>query len=194
MKKRLRRMALFASLLLCVTGCGAAKVPEEVTEDSLVISKEGKMTEYLVSDFAEDYYSIDELQEMAKEEADSVLSGAVSFEEAVLLEDGKARVVFQYDSVDAYNSFQENTLFLGTLAEASTEGYDARGLISVKNGESISEEKLEKYQEKMLVVTDAKANIYCPSKVLYLSEGAAIAEDGGVKPSEAEELVYILIK
>ena len=39
-----------------------------------------------------------------------------------------------------------------------------------------------------------KADIYCPGKVVYISEGAAVNGDGSVSSAEAEGLVYILIK
>ena len=37
-------------------------------------------------------------------------------------------------------------------------------------------------------------DIYCPGKVIYISENAAVNEDGSVATAKAEGLVYILIK
>ena len=39
-----------------------------------------------------------------------------------------------------------------------------------------------------------KANIYCPGKVTYISEGAVVNADGSVSSFEAEGPVYILLK
>lgn len=70
MKKCLTTV-LSGILVLSLSGCGqTAKLPEEVVNTSLVVEKDGKVISYLVNTFDKEFYSLDGLEEMVKNEAE----------------------------------------------------------------------------------------------------------------------------
>ncbi len=64
--------------ILCLAGCGRANGPDEVKSTALSVDDRGRVTSYLVGNFAREYYSLPELERMVTEEADgSVRHGNV---------------------------------------------------------------------------------------------------------------------
>lgn len=45
-----------------------------------------------------------------------------------------------------------------------------------------------------MIITDMKANIYCPRAVTHISNDAVENQDGSINPSMVEGPVYILLK
>lgn len=190
--------------MLILVGCGAAKVPEVVDVTSLVIDGSGVVTSYLVDEFDKDYYSIDDLTDMAVEEAAAYntqkQSGEIiplTVDKVEKLADGSNKVVVKhiYDSAATYADYNGGVLFYGTVAEAADAGYSLSiTMKNVKDNTLYTEAQLMQNEEKYLLITDAKAVIYCPGKVTYVSEGADYQEDGSVDTSQAESTVMILMK
>jgi len=194
-------------IVLMMTGCGEARVPDTVDKPMLSIAKNGEVTEYLVEEFGgKEYYSVSELSSMAAEEAaryntanQTGTTTPVKLDKVETLEDGSGRVciVYQYDSAESYTGFNEGSLFFGTVKEAVSQGYAADvSLVSVTGQE---ERKLAAGQEDQtadmqLIIAPAGMCVYCPGKVEYISGNAVMAEDGSVDATMAEDPVYILIK
>ena len=65
---------------------------------------------------------------------------------------------------------------------------------SVKDGSVLDAGLQGQSDGDYLLVTDIKADIYCPGKVAYISEGAVVNGDGSISSSEAEGFVYILLE
>lgn len=207
--KRAGKLAagLCLALILCV-GCGQEEGPAAVKENALVISGKGEVTAYVVGEFDRAYYDVAELADMAGAEADAFnrtrgggeqVPVSVGQVEPVEGAADKVVVTYHFDSADSYtqfmSQFEECTLFWGTVSEAASKGYlSGVSLANVKDGTSLTEEGLKQNGDRRLIITDARASVYCPSKVTHLSEGAVMNEDNSVGTFQAEGTVYILLK
>ena len=206
--KKLFAAVLSGLLVLSFVGCGqTAKLPEVVTNTSLVVEKDGKVTSYLINTFEKDFYSLDGLKDMVTKEAEEFnathkdstdgTEEPMTVKEVQLLETGATvQVVQEFDSADSYAEYNEQDLFYGTRVEALAEGRSVDlELVNASDGTPADQEKLEKALEKNhLIITTASAYIYCPYPVLYVSEGVVMGPDGYVDASQSDGIVTILMK
>lgn len=203
MRKYGRLAAASLAVLLLVTSCGQAGGPDHPEGPALVLAGDGKVTAYLVGEFDKDYYSLDELETMAKEEA-AAFGGAgeggaapVSVEKVEAYADGSGRVIVTYgfDSTGSYEAFIGGQLFYGTVSEALLQGF-ARDVVlkSVSGDTQMNADELSQQSGLHLIVTDVSAVIYCPEKVTHVSAGAVLNQDGSVDVSQAGGTVYILLR
>lgn len=199
--KRMRRLTAGLCLLtVCLSGCGAARVPENIETSTLVLSREGQVTLYLVEDFGEAYYDAGELSTMAKEEvaefneAAGVSRTPVMVEAAELIDNNKVRMMYRFPDGKTYTGFGMGFFFFGTVQEAEAEGLLADvTLQSVKDASSLTEEQLNK-KGSMLFITDRKADVYCPDRVTGVSAGVSVNGDGSVSCPGDGVRTYILMK
>ena len=207
--KKIGKMALCITLMvLMMTGCGEAKIPDTMDNSIISVAKTGEVTEYLVDEFFEKYfYDLSGLKSMAVEEAalyntehqvgDTV---PVKVESVEIMEEGsnRVRIVYRYDSAESYTGFnRESSLFYGTVGEAISKGYSTKVVLtSVKDSTSFTEEQLKQATDKYLIISTGGVYVYCPGTVEYISENASIAEDGSVDATETtvKDKVYILLK
>lgn len=204
MCKRIWGVMLLA--MLCLSGCGEAKLPEVIDRPTVIVSNDGSVTAYLVEDFDKAYYDTEELKEMALQEAEEYNNSKVqSLEDGipVIVKDvglvaGNDKLVFvayDFNTFDVYQHFLGQKLFSGTVMEAQMKNYKFDvSLQNVKDGSELSGATLFEDKDKKIIVTDAKAVIYCPGKVTHLSKGAIYNEDGSVDTTAVEGLVYIILK
>lgn len=202
--KRMKRLGkVVLAVWFCIVflaGCGEAKVPDVVEAPTVSVSKEGEIRVWQVGEFDKSYYNLAELGNMASEEVRDYNSAAgkeaVAVEKTEALDDGSGKVVvcYKFDGWESCTDFCENHIFYGTVKEAELKGFGTDiAMKGAKDGTpyagSITQEG-----DKYLVVTDMKADIYCPGTVAYISDGAVMNGDGSVSSAEAEGLVYILMK
>lgn len=194
-----RRMQRYFKIGLCVFigcmilgGCGGPKLPTDFLESSLVIDKEGSVTEYLVSSFEKDFYDVAELERMVKQEA-------ASFNGSLASESGKSpvqvlgveklagmgnqvRVNRVFDKPDTYSKNSGEEFFYGTVASARAQLEKIGDSQQVKNskGEPRDISQLLGMPERHMVLTKARMVIYCPFQVEFMSDNLSQREDGGV--------------
>lgn len=203
--KKCLTTVLSGILVLSLSGCGqTAKLPEEVVNTSLVVEKDGKVISYLVNTFDKEFYSLDGLEEMVKNEAEEFNAAhtdtpeeAMTVKTVQALGDGAmVQVVQEFDSTDSYAEYNGQDLFYGTRVEALAQGNPVnKELVNAADGTPADPDKLEKTLEKgHLIITNASAYIYCPYPVLYISEGVVMGEDGCVDASQSDGVVTILMK
>ncbi len=204
-KQKLIGMVAILLLALTWTGCGSAKLPELVEHSSLKISSRGAVSSWMVSDFDKDYYNVKELAGMAAEEAIAYNQAhpMENGKEAVLMEgaetfgDGKqVRLHMSYMDCATYAAYNGEILFYGTVAEAVQQGYDFSTKVKSisEDGEELSGTDIKLDGGKYLLITNAKANVYCPRKVTHIGAGASMNEDGSVDTTQTDAIVYILMK
>lgn len=204
MLKKIRAMAAFFACSLLLSGCGSAKLPETIENTTVAVDSKGVVTSYLVDSFDKSYYSVNELATMAAEDvadynAEHPLADGTSLKvEAVeLLADGsKVMVQHVYNDGTVYEDYNGQELFFGTVSEALLAGYDLSALLTaVKDGAPLSQEELMKKPDKThVLITDVKADIYCPYKVTHVGDGVVYREDGSVNTGEVDGVVVILMK
>lgn len=212
--KRSRVFAVLACLLAAaLAGCGQGGVREAAEVTSISVDRNGRIAYYCVGDFDRDYYSLSELSSMVTGEV-ARFNEKAGQEEAVavdkvdtLPDDGKGNltrkvlIVYRFDGYSSYNQFNQEfnkgngNFFYGTVEEALKQGYTLETPLKNVKDESIkTEEQLKQEGTRKLIVTDARAVIYCPGKIACLSEGAALIDEKCVDASAAEGTVYILMK
>ena len=191
---------LLASVLFA--GCSAAKAETNTIE----LEKNGKITEYIVEDFSEDYYDEEELEAYLEEEVESYTSenGSSSVKlSGFKVEDGTASATIKYEDAADYASFKNVDFFLGTIVEAETEGYsfDEVEFLSVEDGAAgdaaDTDAVLENDQNSVVILQEA-LTVVVPGEICYVSsEGAEVAaEDTAVIRADEETgsvpVVYIV--
>lgn len=189
---------------LFLAGCSQVKLPEVIDEPTISVGKDGKISAYVVEQFEKEYYSISELADMAvaeageynaKKQQGEVIPVVVEKVELVTDRSDKAMVVYQFDNARTYTDYSENRLFYGTVADAVEEKHDLDVVLyDVKDNTILSKDQLLANTDKHMIITDARAVIYCPGKVAYVSEGAVCNQDGSVDATLAEGTIYILLK
>lgn len=205
MVKRCAGLAAVCCLLtVALAGCGSVKVPDVIEAPTVSVSNKGQISVWLVGDFGKDYYDLSELTAMAAEEAAEFNASvgnegreAVTLEKVETLPDNESKVVvsYRFDGWESYTAFNEETLFYGTVGEAIQEGFDTKIVLrNVEDNTLIAGEQFRQASEKHVIITDVKADIYCPGKVTYVSGGAVLNADGSVDTAQAEGTVYILLK
>lgn len=195
-------MAMLCLATACLAGCGEAEVPQIIESSTLIVAGKGQVTAHLVEDFEKSYYDLSELTAMATEEAaeynstrDPEGGNAVTVETVEPVGGNRVRLCYRMDSCETYEAFGLGTLFYGKVSEAVEKGLTEGALLkSVKDEVLINEEQLVQESDRMLLITDAAADIYCPKKVTHVSEGVSVNEDGSVKNSAEGSKVFILMK
>ncbi len=204
MGKSGRYVIVVCVLAVLLAGCGHVKLPEYISDTTVIVHEDGSVTYHLVGDFGETWYDLSELTSMAREEAEE-FSGeraggdvpAVTVEQVDFLADAPHRVdvTYRFDSGESFGEFNGISFYFGTVEEAVSQGHtEGMVLKSVKDGTVKTEEQLGRDGAKKIIITDAKALIYCPARVTYISDGAVVNEDGSVDTAKADDTVYILLK
>ena len=189
--------------LVFLSGCqGAAKAPEQVEQNSLVLRQNGGLTAYIVDVFDKSYYDVDGLKAMAEEEVSSYNSTHTGEKDSVTLNgietgaDGSLVVVsYDFAGAGAYASFMGTRLFYGTVAEAEQAGYRFGDmnqiLVSPSGNKSIVTDSLgTELSGKHVALVEEGTNVYCPYKVAYISENAVVMEDGSINTAGVYEDKY----
>lgn len=202
MKKRIWLAVQICLCAVILAGCGAARLPEVIEEPTVSITKEGNAAVWQVGDFDKTYYDLSELTSMAVTEAEQFCAsrgqeGAAAVEKVELLpeNDSKVVVAYRFSDCDSCGDFLGSRIFYGTVGEALRRGFDSDVIMrSISDNTLFTEAQLKEASDKYVVITDIKANIYCPREVTHVSNGALVNEDGSINPSALEGLVYILLK
>jgi len=210
MKKIGKLMAALMLSMVFLVGCNGTQLPDVIDSPTVSVGEDGRITYWLVGEFDKDYYKVSELSQMAIEEAKSFnesWNGEIKGSEGEIapvtvanveeLGNGNNTVVvtYQFGNWEAYTDFNDSELFYGTVGEAALKGYSAKvTLKSVKDDSVFTEEQIKHATDKYIIVTDVKADIYCPGKITYISEGAVINDDGSVDTTNVDGLAYIMLK
>lgn len=197
MKRRVRASAAVCMLVVLLVGCGRSNIPDVVGATSILLDKNGGVTYYLTGEFDKEYYELSELETMVKGEAEAFCETAgetaVTVEKTELLPENEQRVVitYRFDSCESFQSFNGSLFFCGSVVRAVAAGYTMDKELQNEKGETFA---LENGGGEKLIITDEKAYIYCPAKVLGVSSGAVFREDGSIDTTATEDTVYILLK
>ena len=188
-RKRSLLLAFMTLSALTFTGCEAQEDEQSITGNAVVITEEGKLISYLVDTFDKDYYDAEELAAMAMQEAE-VFSAENNLAEgnemviqgAEVWPDSKqVALIMEFANAESYAAYYDVEAFYGTVNEAVDAGWSLSGkLIDTKKETTLSDEKLNKYGEKMIFISDHEVDIRMPGKII--AEG----EDAGLK--------YIMMK
>ena len=201
-------MVLLLSTLL-FAGCSeetAVYVP--VTENTIEVTEDGRLIGYIVEPFEKEYYDITELDAMVRSEIDEYNSAKqdlvteagrvpILVEKVMMTEDGslKAVVALNFQNAAVCADYMEKEIFAGTVAEAKAAGYDLENkLTAVKDGEAFAGEKIQKEEEKKILILKDAVSVRVAGTVQYLSANAKKTTEGFLDCTADEELKYIIYK
>lgn len=209
---RLHSRNVMTGLAICtvmsLVGCGVAKLPENVESNSLVIDQSGTVTSYTLGVFDREYYDLGELETMGREEVAAYNTAHQKGEDTPLVlekveevseGEGLVMVSYRYDSAETYQTYNERTLFYGTVEQAVSAGYDFVGvnqvLMDPKGQKSMVASGLQNMTKKHVILLEEATRVYCPYKVAYFSENAKALEDGSIDTTGifAEEYPVIIV-
>lgn len=206
-------LVLAETCMLVLAGCGEEKVEEPIRTSTLVLSADGSFTHCRVESFDKEYYQLDELENMIRQEVSEYVGTApgqtadgsqeVAVEQVSVLEEDQSQVMVALHFADSgvYEDYmtevdqQVSELFYGTVQEALARGYDlGEALQDAKKGAAITAEQLEKSGENLILIFEDALQIRCASKVLYISGNVRMTEAGYVDGTTGEGLKYVMIK
>ena len=180
--KKLKAAGILAVLMVWLTACGSGADAEQETVNSLPLDKDGSVENMIIEGFDKDYYDLDGLNTMIKDSieqycrqnpsADITLKGSE-------VSDGQVRVSMKYDSAASYMGYNNKTLFVGTIQEAYSEGYDLNiSLTDVKDSSNtVGKQELLEMGEKHIVIIQLPSTmtdgmrLQCFGEILYISDG-----------------------
>lgn len=192
-------MALGVGLL---AGCG----DPDVAANTIIVDKNGKITEALVEDFSKEYYSEDELKSFVEKEIAEYESehskGDVKMS-GLSIEAGTARMTMKYADAATYQEFHDVTFYAGKVVDAQTAGYqfDAN-FYAVTDGTldtTLTGTSTVLAEEGNVVIIQDAIEVQVPGKITYVSEGVSVnSENTAAITTENETdvppVAYIIYK
>lgn len=180
---------VFLTAGLCLEGC-----TKEQKESCLTLKKSGAVTHRIVEDFEEENYVLEELQAMTEEEIDAFYDESDGKGEVELTQlkvsGGKLTMVMDYDSVDAYNEFNETALFSGTIEEALKQNKDyfsEENLVRVKDSSEVKTADVIKDTSLSTVIFEEDVLYELDKKILYHSENVELISGKCARLKESEK-------
>ena len=167
-------MALGVGLL---AGCGT---PDVVT-NTIIIEKNGKVTEALVEDFSKDYYSEEELKTFVESEIEEYKAEAADADiklSDLSVEAGTARMTIKYGDAATYRDFHDVTFYVGSVVDAQTAGYKfdvnfAEVSDGVAGDSLVGTSTVLEGEGKVVIIQDA-IEVQVPGTIKYVSEGVTV--------------------
>ena len=171
-KRILAAVAVMSFTVTGLTACGK----ESAGVSSVSIDKDGKVTNVLYEEFDKDYYSLDELMNMAEDEISGYNaeyeSPRITLSKAQILEDeAVAELIIDFESVTDYSYFNQVDMFYGTVEEARNSGYELNLNLVDEKGDKIDPSIIDRNPDRHIVITNDKTNIKTPYNIQFMSKG-----------------------
>lgn len=195
----MKKILLLLSILImtfCFSACDKAQ--ESFDESTLVLSKKGTVEQTIVESFDKPYYDINELK---LEYENAVNDYNKSHEDSISLNDlknmnGNVYVELNYSTCDAYEIFQNEELFVGTINDAYDNGYSMDvTLQGVKDKDIISKKELMDMKDMNIVIVSEPVLIKTFSNIAYISANVEVVDKNKARISgENDGLAYLILK
>lgn len=195
-----RRIAALASSFVLVCSLAACGLSNQSDVTTLAADENGKLTHTIIESVGEND-TAKELSNYIEEqidEADSAVSsasdasaGTVSLK-SCKVSNGKATIVMEYSSFQAYENFNRTVCFLGTIEEAEAAGYDVTGQQYYdENGKAADnqEELTQRANEWNVLIFEEPMNVRVADKILYTTANLEVTGRLTASWSESEESV-----
>lgn len=170
-RRKIGVLALSACLLLSSCSLNEA----DISKDTLCIGKDGKVTEILVDIFDREYYSLEELEAMAKTEIAeyNAKAGAdkVTYLSGVEDEDRKVEMKMEYADADSFADYHNTLFFYGTVSDAHRAGMDLDYTLygTGSKATTIGKKDILEMGDAHILIMDQDTNVKMPSEITYVS-------------------------
>lgn len=199
-----RRSALLVTGCLLtgiwLTGCGSGSGSAFPPFQSLIyVDDEGTLYTSLVEAYnpADTSYDVQELSQMAKQEAESYTGVTLS---DCTMEDGMARVIYQYSDGEALVQFTKETQDEANQVDSITamtvmEGLAARtdqdGVwTDARKGQEVDREKIMRQNKLHMVAIDGEATIQTEGAIRYYSGEVNLTDTNVAEVKGQAYLIY----
>ena len=199
-----RRSALLVTGCLLtgiwLTGCGSGSGSAFPPFQSLIyVDDEGTLYTSLVEayDPADTSYDVQELSQMAKQEAESYTGVTLS---DCTMEDGMARVIYQYSDGEALVQFTKETQDEANQVDSITamtvmEGLAARTdqddvWTDARKGQEVDREKIMRQNKLHMVTIDGEATIQTEGAIRYYSGEVNLTDTNVAEVKGQAYLIY----
>lgn len=193
-----RTMAVIAALFLtaALTGCGGDTEAQN-TGSGVKLQKNGKIVQTIAEEFAEDYYSAEELKEQAQQEAEAYnqLNGSGSVKVgSVKAEDGTVQMDLTFaDSLD-YASFNHVTFFAGKASEAAESGYSLDVTVKSADGSASAGQEELLAEDYHIVITEEAGVLQTYGDILFASDNVVLNGEREAQVKESDALAYVVFR
>lgn len=199
MKKELKKVLITGLIcMMAFSGCKKAWKFDPDT-NAIYVKKDKTIQEAAIGEFAETYYSEEELKTYVNESVtgynesngkDKITVSSIS------VKDNVAKVMMKYQTYEDYQNYNNAVLFVGSISDAIKEGYD----FSVDFVDAETNEKVK----KDTVISDTELNVIVVSElndyVINLASDMKYYSDNAVANTKKEvkitkdTLTYIVYK
>lgn len=180
----------------CASGGGSAFPP---SQSLIYVDDEGTLYTSLVEayDPADTSYDVQELSQMAKQEAESYTGVTLS---DCTLEDGMARVIYQYSDGEALVQFTKGTqdeanqvdsITATTVMEGLAARTDQDGVwTDARKGQEVDREKIMRQNKLHMVAIDGEATIQTEGAIRYYSGEVNLTDTNVAEVKGQAYLIY----
>lgn len=195
MKRILKKTMLLSLILATFLLVGCSNIGD-ITQNTIIVNKDGSILGVIVEEFGDSKYVSDELKAMVEEEVATYNSGAgedkITLQSYEITEEGQAKVVLKYASSDDYKEFNEENTFAGTVSEAYDAGYEFADMRSVAGDGQVLEKAdvLEKGTMKIAIFQE-NVNIQVNGKIVYVSSGVNLVDKKEATSTDADESIEL---
>ena len=171
-ERKVAALAVMSFTILGMTACGK----ETAGVSSVSIDKDGKVTSVLYEEFDKDYYSLDELTNMAEDEISrynaEYETPRITLSDAHILEDESVvELTMNFESASDYSYYNQVDMFYGTVGEAREAGYELNLNLVDDKGDKIDPSLIDQNPDRHIIITSDKTNIKTPYGISYMSKG-----------------------
>ncbi len=182
--RRLLASGLALMLVFAAGGCGDDTWTGKDAEVTTIgIDAKGRVTEVIVEDFQQSYYSVDGLrdsfEEMIADYLDDIGASGEKTPPVVLEEieekNGKIRTRTTYETTEDYGDFTLESLYYGTVRQAKFYGYEVPAtLIAAEGGVyTVSEGNGNNH----VVFCESRTHVVTPDRILAATAGVKLVSD-----------------
>lgn len=183
--KKFNTAGILAVLMMCLTACGSSTGARETGISTLKLDKNGSVEHTIVESFDKEYYDLDGLNSLIGGSIEQYCEENPTAEITLTgseITDSKVIVNMKYDSAASYMGYNSQLLFVGTIQEAYTAGYDLDlSLVSTKDEtDRIGKQELLGMGEHHIVlikIPDSVENgirLECYGDILYVGDNVSV--------------------
>lgn len=172
--KKSRRLAALFLMTFCLAGCGEKFEP---TESTIYVTKKGEVKSAVMESFEEDYYNFSELTDEVEDEVKAYCldkNEEVMTVESLTQSDDMVTLLMNYQTVGAYEEFNETLLFNGTMQEAVKAGYVPEVLYDTEGQENVYD--AESMDGLKVIITEENVCIQTSGKIKYVSDNVILLD------------------
>lgn len=188
-RQHLQKLAVLAAAIVILIGLflmlravTKALGPEEYDTSTAEFHKNGSIRVTSVESFDQDYYDAAELKKQIKEEISDYndANGGGVKQNSLEVSNQTAKLVLTYSSAKDYQSFNNTTLFMGTVQEAEDQGFDFASIMSaVSHADSskiLNQDTLDQLTANEVIILTEQVNVVTAQEILYATPNLGVTD------------------